>query len=315
MAPLTAKAKARRRNHLCASDTPIVLGHTPFNIDANDIYWSKKAEIPDEKMEEYFRVGNYLEDPLLKYAQETLGVDIQRNQFRVANGGEGHTIMAATHDALVRGKPEGVEAKTASMFQVGEWGDEGTDQVPVHVVIQTQQQMYCSDLERVWVPVAMPGYSITFKMYCVQRSETIIQQIQKLGMEWWHTHVVQSVPPDPYAAPKMDIIKYIERPEGSTCELATNALKLIEEYNNAAAAVKAAATRKEAAKARVVELMGENEIGVLPDGRRATFKSQRSGKVIDTVRLFGDHPEIDPNEYVTQGTHRTFRVLKARKGE
>lgn len=315
MAALSAKAKARRRNHLCASDTPVVLGHTPFNITANDIYWSKKSEVPDEKMEDYFRVGNYLEDALLQFAGEKLGVGFVRNCFRVAKEGEGAGVMSSTSDALVKGKREGIEAKTASMFQVDEWGDEGTDQVPTHVVIQTQQQMYTADLDRVWVPVALPGYSIQLKLFCVQRSDSIIEQIQKLGMAWWATHVLEDVPPDPDAAPPIDILKYIERPTGSTCQLGADALEQIIAMEAAKGRIKVAEGEAKACKARAIELLGENEIGVMPDGRRISFKSQRSGKVIDSVRMIGDHPEIDFNDYIDQGTHRTLRVLKAKKGE
>ncbi len=61
------------------------------------------------------------------------------------------------------------------------------------------------------------------------------------------------------------------------------------------------------AKARVIDLMGENQV-VACDGSRVYYKTQAGRKIFDKKLLSVDHPEIDLSKYEKQGAaFRSFR--------
>lgn len=310
---LTEHQIALRKNHLGASETPVVLGLSPFSMTPRDIYWRKVADIEDEPTKAQAR-GHWLEDSLLDWASEQLGAGIVRNQFRVLHEGEGAEILSATHDALMQAKPEGLEAKVVGRWnpEYGDWGEEGTDQIPASIVIQCQQQMLVSGLEVVWLPVAIETGGLERRMYRVPRDEELIGLFRVPAVEWWRRHVVSRVVPGDDPTPPMAVLKRIHRIEGSVADLDDGVAQLIESREQVEAEINEAKARDESLKCRIIEALGEAEAGKLPDGRLITYREQRSSPSVDLATLKLRHPDLYA-EIVSQGTHRTLRIHKAKK--
>ena len=311
--PLTNHQLDLRKNHLGASETPVVLGLSPYSMTPRDIYWRKVADIEDEPTKAQAR-GHWLEDSLLDWAAEQLGAGIVRNQFRVLHEGDGAEILSATHDALMQAKPEGLEAKVVGRWnpEYADWGEEGTDQIPASIVIQVQQQMLVSGLEVVWLPVAIETTGLERRMYRVPRDEELIGLFRVPAVEWWRRHVVSRVVPGDDPTPPMAVLKRLNRIEGSVVDLDAAVAELIESREQVKAEIKAVEERDEALKCRIIEALGEAEAGRLPDGRLVTYKEQRSSPSVNLSALKLLHPDLY-TELVTQGTHRTLRVCKAKK--
>ena len=311
--PLTNHQLDLRKNHLGASETPVVLGLSPYSMTPRDIYWRKVADIEDEPTKAQAR-GHWLEDSLLDWAAEQLGAGIVRNQFRVLHEGEGAEILSATHDALMQAKPEGLEAKVVGRWnpEYADWGEEGTDQIPASIVIQVQQQMLVSGLEVVWLPVAIETTGLERRMYRVPRDEELIGLFRVPAVEWWRRHVVSRVVTGDDPTPPMAVLKRLNRIEGSVVDLDAAVAELIESREQVKAEIKAVEERDEALKCRIIEALGEAEAGRLPDGRLVTYKEQRSSPSVNLSALKLLHPDLY-TELVTQGTHRTLRVCKAKK--
>lgn len=311
--PLTNHQLDLRKNHLGASETPVVLGLSPYSMTPRDIYWRKVADIEDEPTKAQAR-GHWLEDSLLDWASEQLGAGIVRNQFRVLHEGDGAEILSATHDALMQAKPEGLEAKVVGRWnpEYADWGEEGTDQIPASIVIQVQQQMLVSGLEVVWLPVAIETTGLERRMYRVPRDEELIGLFRVPAVEWWRRHVVSRVVPGDDPTPPMAVLKRLNRIEGSVVDLDAAVAELIESREQVKAEIKAVEERDEALKCRIIEALGQAEAGRLPDGRLVTYKEQRSSPSVNLSALKLLHPDLY-TELVTQGTHRTLRVCKAKK--
>jgi predicted phage-related endonuclease len=255
-----------------------------------------------------------LEDSLLDWASEQLGAGIVRNQFRVLHEGEGAEILSATHDALMQAKPEGLEAKVVGRWnpEYGDWGEEGTDQIPASIVIQCQQQMLVSGLEVVWLPVAIETGGLERRMYRVPRDEELIGLFRVPAVEWWRRHVVSRVVPGDDPTPPMAVLKRLNRIEGTVVDLDAAVGELIESRNKIRDQIKEDQDEEEALKCRIIEALGQAEAGRLPDGRLVTYKEQRSSPSVNLSALKLLHPDLY-TELVTQGTHRTLRVCKAKK--
>lgn len=312
---LTPHQLKLRKRHLGASETPVVLGLSPYSRSAADLYWSKVAEVDDEPTEAMSR-GHWMEDVLVSWASEQLGVAVVSNQFRVLHTGLGKEILSATHDAVSPDKPIGIEAKSVSRFNpaYGEWGEEGTDEIPADVVIQCQQQMLVSDLDVVWVPVAFEAKTLERRLYRVPRDDELIEMFRVPAVAWWRQYVESRIVPGDDPTPPLAVLKRIHRVEGSVVELEPGVAELIKSLNETKAESKETASREASLKARIIEALGDAEAGKLPDGRLVTYCEQKSSPKVDLAHLKLHHPALYA-EIVCQGTHRTLRITKGKKGD
>lgn len=302
--PITARQRLARRNHLGSSDAPAILGLSPWR-SRGDVYYSKVLDAEDAEATEAMETGNRLEAPLLEFAAERLGVKLRRNQHRVSDGRDGG-ILAANFDALVCDRPEAVEAKYVGPNAAGEWGQEGTDEVPDHVNLQCQHQMYVGGLSRVWVAAVVAAYRLEWRMYMVPRSPAIIAAMVDREIEFWRRHVTPRCPPES-SAPSIEVLKLLRRTPGSCVDLGEEAAALWLQREFAAEQRKNANADYEDATAKLLAMLGESEAGRLPDGRMLTYLSQRSAPRCDVKRLRAEHPELY-SQIVTEGSHRVLRI-------
>ncbi|MCE5324931.1 MAG: YqaJ viral recombinase family protein [Planctomycetaceae bacterium] len=314
--PITAEQRRQRQKYLCASDSPIILGLSPFKKTPGDIYFSKIYDLPDDaSQDDYLQTGNYLENPLLDWAADQLGgVQLERQPWFVCKDGPAKDVFAAHPDAVIVGKRAGIEAKYCNAAMSQDYGDEGTDSIPAHVIVQAQHQMVAAELDEVWVPVAMAGFALTFKLFHVPRDQELIDQIVTKGMDWWTRHIVAKVPPDGEETPPIDILKRIRREPSSIVDLPADAEKLIFEYQQAGYQNKENDDLRDELKARIVSLLGEAEAGRLPDGRLVTFMEQNCPPRTDTKLLRAEHPDLY-EKYVTCGTTRVLRIKEPKKAK
>jgi predicted phage-related endonuclease len=307
--PITDHQRNLRRSHIGASDSPLIAGLSPWG-DAAKVYFSKVYESDDEPTAAML-TGNRLEGPLLDFAEEQLGNAIIRNQFRVSqeNGG----ILAASHDALLRTKREGVEAKYVGPNAVGEWGEPGTDDVPDHVNIQCQHQCHVSELDCVWVVAAIARFTLEWQMFKVPRNDPIIAWLVEKDLAFWHNHVLPKIPPIDCAPPPLEILSKIHRQPETVADLCQveNAVALLEDFQEANAARLLLEKEEKTAKERLLALLGDSEGGLLPDGRMLTYLSQKGQKRVDTTALLAAMPEAA--KYVSQSSYRVLRIKEPKK--
>lgn len=271
MSGLSKTALARRHKYLGASDVPAVIGVSPWQ-SASDVYYKKVAEFEkEEKMTKAMEAGIRCEPVLLDFAEERLG-KIRRNQFRV------HPDVpwaSATLDAICIDKAnEGVEAKTARNPQ--HWGEEGTDQIPIYYLAQVQWQMYITGFSVIHVPLMTFDFGFEFRMYTVERDEAVIESIVASCTAFWEENVLKKNPPkDTIPAPT--IVQNMKRvPEKVT----TVDESLVREYKEATEALKLAKKAQQDAKTRMLEDLGDAEVGKYSGGVINYFQRSRKGHTV-----------------------------------
>jgi putative phage-type endonuclease len=307
--PITIKQRQKRPAYLGSSDLAVILGVSPYKMTPGDIYWSKKTPVESEPTEA-MSVGNYLEDALLRCFCDETGNKIIRNQFRVAFAGRGTGVFGANCDAIVQDKPEIVEGKYANAEYAQQYGEPGSDQVPVHVVVQVQHQMYCTGAVRAWVAAALAGFALTIRLYCVHRDEALITSIVNKGMDWWEKHIVAGVPPEGAETPPIDFLSAIERKPGSVIDLSTEAQAIAEEFENAKALQKEWDDKATVLRTKLIQELGQAEIGRFADGRTLEFQARTTTR-FDKTMFTADHPDIAA-QYTKESAYRALIIKKAR---
>lgn len=303
---LTPEQLALRKNYLGASEAAAVLGLSPFASPA-DIYYRKTTDADDEKPTAAMESGSRLEPVILDWAEEFLGVKLDRNLPSVIDRRTG--ILLATPDASIPAANSGVEAKRTSLRDL--WGDPGTDHIPDIYLCQVHHQMYVMGWVKVWVPVLFIGqYAESWEMYEVEHDAQIQQALVEREVEWWNKHVVRRVPPGD-EKPSLDLLKRLRR-TGERVILGANGVEAWEAFAALNEKRKELAKQEDEAKAGVISLLGLKdpaEEALLPDGRLITYYSQKSAPSIDTKLLRAKWPEAF-EACVQQGSHRVLRIKK-----
>jgi len=251
--PITEAQRIERRNHIGSSDVPCILGLIEGR-GPGDIYASKVFEL-DDKTNKAMERGNRLEPVLIEYAKD----EIKPTTCEVSPETMIHPggILAVNLDAMFHGPNGIVEAKSPGYGL--EYGEAGTDEVPLAVIAQTHAQFACvPEIEIAWVPVLIPVYGrVQFRLFEVRRSEKLVDHIVKVVENFYHMHIEARVPPED-SPPSLETIRRISRREGTSVDLET---AMVREWRDAAEARKAAEKRDDAAKATVLMAMGDAVIG------------------------------------------------------
>lgn len=189
-----------RRTHLGASQIAAAIGIDPYlrPIELWEMYVGLRAWPETSPAMEW---GHRLEDVIASYAAEKLGVAIV-----TAN-----TVMhpridwlVATPDRRIIDQPRNIQAKSVGAVSAAieakrRWGDDGSDEAPMHVLVQVQTEMlvdravgYSTEetLVAAWLagrePLLLP----------VAYDEKVAQSIVTRGAVFWK-HVTSGVPPPP----------------------------------------------------------------------------------------------------------------------
>lgn len=284
---LSKAALKRRRKYLGASDVPAVLGVSPWK-SASDVYYNKTAEFESqEKTNHAIQAGNLLEPAVLDFAEQHVG-KIRRNQFRV------HPTVpwaSATLDAICLDRlREGVEAKTTGNSD--HWGEEGTDQIPIYYLAQTQWQMFVTGFQVMHVPVLMPDFTLRFKMYTVERDPELIDSIVARCTAFWANNVAKKVPPeDTLPAPRT-----LQRMKRVPDKVTTLDAMLVRDWQEKKKSLKAAKKEEDSARLRMLESLGDAEVGKFTGGVVNYFKRERKAHTVEVKKS-------------------TYRSLEVREGD
>ena len=269
-------------------------GHPRHTI--HDVYLEKVLDQIDQRQTtEAMEIGNYAESPLIDWCCKKIDATALRNQRRVAKC----KILASNVDALLLDRNEGIEAKSTS--RPDEYGAEMSDEVPVPVMLQCNHHMYCAGLDVVWVPLLTVEYGfLSFRLFRVPRSDTIIESIVETDHRFWHDHVLPKVPPDDFM-PSMETLRRIRREPNKTVEIPED---LARAYEINRLDCKAADETFDMTRRAILAAMGDAEAGVVSGLGMFTFFEQRSPPKYDRTAMVADGVF---EQYATIGSHRVLR--------
>jgi len=196
---LTQENLKERKTGIGGSDCAAALGQSKWSTPL-DVYLDKID--PDSKQLEEndaMRWGNILEPAVIKNYEDVAGVKVEQPNriFR----SEKYPWMLANVDGIVNDNLL-LEAKTTKFYS-DEWGDEGTDFIPVQYLCQVAH--YCIVLDKVAADIAVLGATSDFRIYHYERNKHLDEQIIDGLHDFWHNNVLKQIPPDPVNS--SDIIK------------------------------------------------------------------------------------------------------------
>lgn len=264
MATMTAAQRAAwlkdRLTGVGASEAAAALGVSPYDTPLS-LYLRKVGLAGEPAESEAMRWGNRLEPLLAEAYEERTGRRIERSQVFLRDAGR--PCLLATLDGL-DSAGEIVELKTIGTHAArGRLGDEGTDELPEHWLIQAHQQMVVAGADVVHFGVLVGGQE--FRLYDVRRDDTLARAVADGVCRFWDRHVVPRVMPDPTSA-DAEVLSRVRPEPGREITLMDDGQFWADAY---AEASREAARWKEQlanAKAHLLAAMGDAETARTIDG-------------------------------------------------
>lgn len=280
---------AERRKGLFSSDAAAICGRSPWRT-AWEVFLDKTGQLPESEPSELMLLGLELEPVIANLYQQKTGASL------IEPGLRWHPKvpwLGANCDRLASDRI--VELKFAASGRG--WGEEETDEIPQHYLLQVHHQMLVMGEQLADVAVLF-GYG-RFRIFTVPRNEDLAESLLSLEAEFWRQHVLLKTRPEPDWSHRrtQDLVKALYPATGGAIEIHDESiLETVSAYEGWQAEAAAASKYKEAAKAQLIFAMGEAAEARLPDGtliRRPLVK--RRGYTVEPTEYYGfrlDRPKI-----------------------
>lgn len=293
---------AYRQSGLGGSDIGSILGFNKWKSPMQ-VYLEKIGEHNEDINSEAAYWGNELEDLVAREYSKRTGYRVRRHNFLLQH--PQYPFLQANVDRIIIDKERGngvLECKTANEYTKKYWED---DEVPPSYYLQVQHYLGVTGLK--WGAIAVLIGGQDFRIYPIERDEEIIETIIKEATFFWNEYVEQKkMPPADGSKATSDFLNnlYPETKENDIA-LPTDALALIEQYEQAKEQAAYFDEVKKEAENKLKALLGENEIGLLSD-RTVSWKPYSSTR-IDSKRLKEEMPEIY-ERYAKTSNSRRFLI-------
>ncbi|WP_321941679.1 YqaJ viral recombinase family nuclease [Paraburkholderia tropica] len=263
-----------RRTGVGGSDAAAALGQSP-HMTAQELYHIKLGTplAPREGDGERTEFGRLMENVIAVQYAKRFDVRLRRRNSIIRH--PRFPWMIANVDRLIEGRKRGVEIKnvdaTAYRFN-DEWGEPGSDQVPTPYLLQTAHYMAVLDYPE-WDLAACIGGNC-LEVYHIVRDPELEEMLIEGEREFWQ-HVEQREPPvlDYRHATAIPFLKRLySGTNGETVSLPAEAEALHYARLDFDEQAKLMDKGAEAARARLMQMMGNASVGLLPNGGGYTRK-------------------------------------------
>jgi predicted phage-related endonuclease len=182
-----------------------------------------------------------------------------------------------------------LECKTANTFSQNDWGEPGTDAVPLPYLCQCLWYLGITGLSQIDVAVLFGGSEL--KIYTIDRDPELEILLFQKAVHFWHEHVQKDIPPKPQSLSDCQAL-FAKAITGKTLEANPETLKLIQQLQSLETDSKENEEQIETIKQELMQAMADAEVLAYQGTPLITWKSPKPSYRLDTKRLSIEHPEL-----------------------
>lgn len=302
---ITDEQRAERRKSIGGSDAAAAVNLSPWSSPYR--LWLDKTgqqEREDLSDNNFIHFGNVLEDVVANEFTRRTGLRVARVNQQLVH--PEHAWMTANIDRRVvaapNGKREGLECKTASIWQQKEWGEK-EDQIPIQYLIQVMHYLAVTGWDAWHVAVLIAGND--FRTFRIERDEDMIADLIMREREFWD-FVIRRVPPEVVSLDDA----YMRWPKdyGNPIVASPNARRAYDRLMALRDQQDALEEEIDKEKLIIQQWMGDHSTLLDIDGRTPliTWKAQSATR-IDVDKLRKEHAEI-ADACSKKSESRVFRI-------
>jgi putative phage-type endonuclease len=316
---------ANRQNFLGGSDIAAILGLSPFRT-AVDVWLEKTGKATNQLDSLALRFGSFAESFIASEYEKATGFITLEHQPAIIH--PNHQYLQAHIDRVVATKPKAdlaqqdladdglddifppasttdhsplgasrlLECKTANPFYQHDWGEPGTDAVPLHYLCQCAWYLALTQAEQ--IDLAVLFGNTDFRIYHIARDAQLESDLLEHAINFWQNHVLADQPP---AAKNQEDYKRLFAKESptQTRQASANILHQLSTYPNLVDQAKAIETQIDAVKQAVMEEMQHADTLVDQGRTLATWRSPKSSSRFDQKSFEKAHPDLYQQYQVT----------------
>lgn len=283
-----------RSKYLGSSDVAALFGVSKWKT-ALDVYLAK-TDPTDEQFDpdraRILRRGHTLEPYIVQMMCEQLerdGHDVELvasgQRFRHRD----HPFIAAEIDCELRvdGELCNGEAKSAGFRAADEWGEAGTDEIPIHYSAQVHLAQAVMQRRTTWVG-ALFGLDDCV-MYKVDADDELQDALIDRMVRFWHDNVLAGVAPNPETM--KDIHNLYRKSGPPPIEATHEILRYAESLRTIRQSIKSMEDQAVDLQFRIAAFMAESDTLLVNGEPILTFKHQER-TTLDTKRLRAEKPDV-----------------------
>lgn len=280
-----------RRNSIGGSDVAAILGLSKWKTPV-DVWLEKRSEDPIPEVDKIaLRFGQFAEEFVAQEYSRKVGLKVQKHNRLLVH--PEYPFLTGNVDRLVI--PAGqkiaafreeirtdrlLECKTSSAHMAGEWGESGTDEIPLYYLTQVHWYMMLTGCR--WADVAVLIGNNDFRVYHIPTDFGLQEMMLKKTVEFWEQYVIGGgIPP---AVTAEDINRLY--PVAKRQEIEANEI-LISQFDElliSKSAIKTREKNKESLEMKIKEFMGEKDTLTHNGQVIATWRADKNSR--RTLRIY-----------------------------
>jgi putative phage-type endonuclease len=185
-----------RTKYLGGSDIGAILGLSPYKSPL--AVWMAKTGKEVKPVDSLpLRFGSFAEEFVANEYAKATGFALRHDESIYIH--PNHSYISAHIDRFVhtdgldQPATKILECKTANPFSRAQWGEPGSDQVPMSYLCQCVWYMAITGIEK--TDLAVLFGNTDFRIYCIARDHELENLVLEKAHHFWHEYVLKNLPP------------------------------------------------------------------------------------------------------------------------
>ena len=298
-----------RTKYLGGSDIGALLGLSPFKSPL--VVWMEKTGKEVKAVDSLpLRFGSFVEEFVANEYAKATGFTLRHDESIYIH--PNHSYMSAHIDRFVhtdgldQAATKILECKTANPFSRAQWGELGSDQVPMSYLCQCVWYMAITGITK--TDLAVLFGNTDFRIYTILRDPELENLVLEKAHHFWHEHVLKDIPP-PAQSPEDCQLLFQHSDPSKTLEANPETLALLERLQTLNYQGNACEEEITTLKTQIMAQMQDAEVLAHQGQVLATWKAPKPSFRLDAKRLETEERAIYEKYKVASQVSRRF-VLK-----
>jgi predicted phage-related endonuclease len=201
---------------------------------------------------------------------------------------ENQELPLFTADGVLNAKKL-LECKTANYYSQSDWGEPGSDAIPLPYLCQCLWYLGITNLAEIDVAVLLGGSDL--RIYTITRDLELESLLFEKAAFFWTEHVQKDIPPKPQSIDDCQAL-FQRSSVGKSIEANPETIALIQQLKTLEAQAQRDEEQINSIKQQLMETMADAEVLTYFGKPIVTWKAPKPSYRIDTKRLGLEHPEL-----------------------
>jgi len=269
---LSVEQKEARKKGLGATDCAVVMGLSPYKTPY-ELWLEKTGRVEETAIlsDDRLHLRHAHEETISREYARRKNVKLRRVNQTVIH--KRLPFMLCNLDRVIIGQRKIVECKSSSGFMRMSWGETGTDEAPIHYILQVQHQLACAEYDDADIAALIDIDD--YRIFPTPRNEKVIQKIEDACEKFWVENVLADVAPP--ATTRGDLKLMYPINNGNFIECGSNVHLLLSDLAELKAQGKKLDFDKEQIERELIEIIADND--GIRDGEKilVTFQANKNG--------------------------------------